>query len=285
MTRFGASAIVVVALLLPAHAASAANREQQQLMAELRMLQQHQQQLQQLVLSLAEALKTVTGRLDEQSTTSRKALADQRLLIEGMTDTVRVLRERSDDTNVRLSSLAQELESIRHTIAAIPHTMGSGAPGSADPAADPPGGDGSLFTPGQAAAPGGGRPPNVSPQQTYDTAYSDYAGGQYQLAVDGFETFLRLFPRHEHADNAQVNIGNAYYNGGQFQQAISAYQRVISDYPGTDSVPQAYFKLGQTYMQLKQQEAARKAWQTILQNFDASVPEYMLARQAIERLK
>lgn len=286
MTRLGASAVVLVALLLPAPAASAANREQQQLMAELRMLQQHQQQLQQLVLSLAEALKAVTGRLDEQSATSRKALADQRLLIEGMTDTVRVLRERSDDTNVRLSSLAQELESIRHTIAAIPHTMGSSAPASGDPSADPPGGDGSLFSPSQTAAgSGGGRPPNVSPQQTYDTAYSDYAGGQYQLAVEGFETFLRLFPRHEHADNAQVNIGNAHYNGGQFQQAISAYQRVISDYPGTDSVPQAYFKLGQVYMQLKQPDAARKAWQTILQNFDASVPEYMLARQAIERLK
>jgi TolA-binding protein len=285
MRRTGAWAAMITAALLLAPSAASANREQQQLMAELRMLQQNQQQMQQMVLQLTDALKAVTDRLEEQSATSRKALADQRLLIEGMTDTVRVLRERSDDTNVRLSSFAQELESIRLTIAAIPQSMGSAAPAAGDPGADPTAGDG-LFGPGaQAAGQVTVPPPNVSPQRTWDTAYSDYAGGQYDLAIEGFETFLRFFPRHIDADNAQVHIGNAHFNAGRYKEALSAYQRVIADYPGTDSVPQAYFKLGSTYMQLKQPDAARKAWQTILQDFDASVPEYMLARQAIERLK
>jgi TolA-binding protein len=284
MRRRGASAaMMMVAALLVAPSAASANREQQQVMAELRMLQQNQQQMQQMVLALADALKAVTDRLEEQAATSRKALADQRLLIEGMTDTVRILRERSDDTNVRLSSFSQELESIRHTIAALPQTIGS-APPAGDPGADPSAADGS-FQPGAPGAPIGGPPPNVSPQRTWDTAYSDYAGGQYDLAIEGFETFLRFFPRHIDADNAQVLIGNAHFNAGRFKEALSAYQRVITDYPGTDSVPQAYFKLGSTYMQLKQPDLARKAWTTLLQNFDASVPEYMLARQAIERLK
>ena len=95
-------------------------------MAELRMMQQNQQQLQQSLIALADTLKTVTGRLDEQAATSRKALADQRLLIEGMTDTVRMLREKSDDTNVRLSSITQELESIRQTIASHAAAGGRG---------------------------------------------------------------------------------------------------------------------------------------------------------------
>jgi len=284
MTRIGASAVALVALLLSPLPAGAANKEQQQLMAELRMLQQHQQQLQQLVLTLAETLKAVNGRLDEQSATSRKALADQRLLIEGMTETVRVLRERSDDTNVRLASLSQELESIRHTIAAIPQTIGSAPP--AGDAAGAPSGDG-QFAPGPTGAgtPVTIPPPNVSPQRTFDSAYSDYAGGQWDLAVEGFDTFLRLFPRDERADDAQVNIGNAHFNAGRFKDAVNAYQRVISDYPNTNSVPQAYFKLGSSYMQLKQPDLARQAWETILKTFDASVPEYMLARQAVERLK
>ena len=120
MRRIGLSPVVAIVLLLSPHAASAANKEQQLLMAEVRMMQQQQQQLQQMIASLADTLKTVTGRLDDQAATSRKALADQRLLIENMTDTVRVLRERADDTNVRLSSMGQELEALRQTLASQP---------------------------------------------------------------------------------------------------------------------------------------------------------------------
>ena len=280
MKRMGLCVAVAAALLLGPSTASAANKEQQQLMAELRMLQQHQQQLQQLVLSLSEALKAVNGRLDEQATTSRKALADQRLLVEGMTDNVRILRERADDTNVRLASIAQELESVRQTIASQPQPAVSGSP--ADPAADPAAG-GTLpggVTTGIGAS---GGPPNVSPQRTYDSAYSDYAAGQYDLAIEGFETFLRLFPRNVNSDDAQLNIGNAYYNAGKFQEAIAAFQRVTSDYPGTDTVPQAYYKMGLSYMQLKQPDLARKALQVVLDEH-ANSREAVLAKQALDRI-
>ncbi len=276
MKRMGVSVAVTAALLLGPSAAAAANKEQQQLMAELRMLQQHQQQLQQLVLSLTEALKAVNGRLDEQSAASRKGLADQRLLVEGMTDNVRILRERADDTNVRLASIAQELEAVRQTIASQPQSSVSAPPG--DPGADP-GGVSAL--PGGGAT--GGAPSSVSPQRTYDSAYSDYAAGQYELAVEGFETYLRLFPRTVNSDDAQLNIGNAYYNAGKFQEAIAAFQRVTTDYPNTDSVPQAYYKMGLTYMQMKQPDLARKALQVVL-NEHPNSREQVLAKQALDRI-
>ena len=120
MRQIGAMVAAVAVLLIGPVTASAANKEQQQLMAELRMLQQHQQVLQQMVVALTDSLKTVTTKMDEQSATARKALADQRLLIEGMTDTARVLREKADDTNVRLSSVTQELQALRQTIATMP---------------------------------------------------------------------------------------------------------------------------------------------------------------------
>ena len=92
-------------------------------MAELRMMQQNQQQLaaeSDRARRHAEDGDRPAGRAGGAS---RKALADQRLLIEGMTDTVRTLREKSDDTNVRLSSITQELESIRQTIASQPQPV------------------------------------------------------------------------------------------------------------------------------------------------------------------
>jgi tol-pal system protein YbgF len=266
-------------LILPAPA-SAASKEQQLLMAELRIMQQNQQALQQSLIALADTLKAVTGRLDEQAGTSRKALADQRLLIEGMTDTVRTLREKSDDTNVRLSSITQELESIRQTMASQPAPVAVVPP--TDPAADP-----SLAVPPTApAAPPAAAtpPPGVSPQRTYDSAYSDYAAGQYDLAIVGFQTFLKFFPRHMSADDAQLNIGNSLYNSGKYREAVAEYQRVLSDYPGTDSVPAAHYKMGQTYMALKQNDLARKQFESIMQTYPRS-NEATLAKQALDRIK
>lgn len=285
MKRMGVSFAVAAALLvaLPP-TASAANKEQQQLMAELRMLQQHQQQLQQLIVSLADTLKAVTAKMDDQATTARKALADQRLVIEGITEGVRVLREKADDTNVRLSSVTQELEAMRQTIASLPSPPAVVPPATGEPGAEPgaatPGPGGSATAPPVATAP----PPGVSPQRTYDAAFSDYAGGQWDVAIMGFETFLKMFPRDPRAHEAQLNIGNALYAAGKYSEAVAAYQRVISDYPKTGSVPQAYYKLGLSYQQLKEMALARKAYETVLENFPTDVSYTSLARQALDRL-
>ena len=280
MKSFGAPAAIAAALVLASETAFAANKEQQLLMAEIRMMQQHQQQLQHMVASLADSLKAVTGKLDEQTNTSRKALADQRLLIEGMTDTVRILRERADDTNVRLSSITQELESMRQAIAAQPQPT---AVPAGDPSSDP-GATGPGAVPAGNPPAGNVPPPNVSPQRLYDTAYSDYTAGHYEVAIEGFETFLRFFPRHINADDAQLNIGNALYNAGKYREAVAAYQRVISDHPKRESVPAAYYKMGLSYNELKQPELARKAFETIIENY-ASAPEHTLAKQALERVR
>lgn len=281
MRQIGATVAAVAVLLIGPFPASAANKEQQQLMAELRMLQQHQQVLQQMVVALTDSLKAVTNKMDEQSATARKALADQRLLIEGMTDTARVLREKADDTNVRLSSITQELEAIRQTIASQPQPA---------PAVLPPGGEtppDAAATPpvGVAPPPVTVPPPNVSPQRTYDAAYSDYTGGQYEVAILGFDTFLKMFPRHTLADDAQLNIGNSLYNAGKYREAVAAYQRVISDYPTTDSVPTAYYKMGLAYVGLKQPDLARKAFETVLKEHPRAIEVTTLARQALERIK
>ena len=278
MRRTSAAAVLMGALLLAPPTASAASKEQQLLMAELRMMQQNQQQLAQSLLALADTLKTVTGRLDDQAATSRKALADQRLLIEGMTDTVRTLREKSDDTNVRLSSITQELESIRQTISALPQPAAVVAP-STDPNADP----AAAGAPPAVRTPPATAPPGVSPQRTYDTAFSDYTASQYDLAIEGFRTYLKYFPGTINADDAQLNIGNAYYNAGKFKEAVQEYQRVISDYPKTESVPTAHYKMGLSYRELKQPDLARKAFETVLQTFPSSV-EATFANQALQRL-
>src|SRR5436190_2246983 len=84
---------------------SAADKEQRQMLADIRMLQEQQQQIQTAVLALTEALKTVDSRLgarfDQQAESSRKSLADQKLIIDNISRDLGVVREKVDDNNVR----------------------------------------------------------------------------------------------------------------------------------------------------------------------------------------
>ena len=265
--------VVCFALFLTAAApagAADADKTHQQIMAEIRMLQEQQQQLAAMLGNLADTLKTVTSRIDDQTNASRKSFADQKLLIDGIAEGVRILREKSDDTNVRLSSMTQELEALRQTIGSMP-TPSAPVPGT-DPTAPP-------ATGATEKQP----PPNVAPQKAYDAAFNDYTAGQYDLAIEGFNFFIKTFPKHDRADDAQLNIGNSYYALGNFREAVGAYQRVISDYPQADSVPPAYYKLGLSYEGLKQPDLARRAYETVMKNH-ANTTDAQLAKQRLDSL-
>jgi len=106
-------ALVVVAGARPA---AAANKEHQQLMADLRILQEQTQLLQNALGSVTEALKAVNSRLDQQTEASRRSVADQKLLVETLVNDLRVVREKVDDNNVRVGSVTQEVDALRQLV-------------------------------------------------------------------------------------------------------------------------------------------------------------------------
>jgi tol-pal system protein YbgF len=278
--------VVLSLIVAGASPAAAADKAHQQLMAEIRMLQEQQQQLQQMVGGLAETLKVVTSKIDDQSGANRKAFADQKLLIDNVVEGVRVLREKADDTNVRLSTVSQELEAVRQAVASGTSPTAAAAAGQ-EPGAPP------VTEPGAAPAnpptvavpttpPGSA--PLISPQRMYDNAYSDYMAGQYEIAIQGFNAFIASFPRSDKADDAQLNIGNALYAAGKYAEAVDAFQKVIANYPQGDSVPIAHYKMGLTYEALKQPDLARKAFETVVQKYPTAY-EAILAKQRLEKVK
>jgi tol-pal system protein YbgF len=92
-----------------------------------------------------------------------------------------------------------------------------------------------------------------------------------------------MFGRSPLADDAQLNIGNAYYSEGKFNEAVEAFQKVIRDYPQSDSVPAAWYKLGLTYDRLGQPDLARKAFDTVIKNYPTA-SESILAKQRLDSL-
>lgn len=283
MKRAIAFALTASVMAAPA---AAQNREHQQVAADVRMLQEQTQQLALTIAALnqalAESLKAIGTRLDTANEATRKGFADQKLLVDNLADDVRVIRERSDDTNVRIAALREELEALRSTVqalqqaavAAVPQVAAPGDPNA--PPSDTPATGAPPPLPPPAVPPAAG----LSPQRVYDTAASDFFAGQYASAIAGFEAFLRAFPRSELADDAYYNIGESHFLQNNFTEAIAAYNQVIQTYPGTNSVPQAYYKRGLAQDRLGQADMARESWEAVVKGFPDSAAA-ILAKQRL----
>jgi tol-pal system protein YbgF len=259
--------LVATAVTVPA---GAANREHQQMVADIRMLQEQTQFLQQQIAAATEALKTVTTKLDEQAHNSTKVVADQKLAADNVAADVRVIREKLDDNNVRISSMTQEIEALR---LAIP--SGAGQPGAAAPAD-------ATGAAGQASPIG--MPPNASPERMFEEAMSDYMAGQWSIATQGFTSYLDAYPKSTRAPEARYYIGKAYLQDGKFDQAAIAFNKMISDYPGNANLASAYYGRGQALEGLKQLPQARESYDFVIKNYPPDNPAVSLAKQALNRL-
>ncbi|MBL8135228.1 MAG: tetratricopeptide repeat protein [Acidobacteria bacterium] len=273
--------------------ASAQRRELQQMAADIRILQEQTQLLQNALLGLTDALKAVNQRIDEQTGVTRKTFADAKLQSETMGSDIRVVRERVDDTNVRITSLSQEVESLRDAIAAMPvpapttdpALTAAGVPGdpAAAPGATPPPTAGGAPAPVTTAPAPTAGPNAMSPSRLYDLAWADYTAGNYDLAVEGFSSYVRSFPKSEFADNAQYYIGESYYQRGKLAEAVDAFGRLISTYPRSDVAGQAYYKRGLVYERMNQPDRAREAYDYLVKTL-GDTDAGRLAKQRLDAL-
>ncbi len=266
---------VVLATTTPA---DAANKEHQQLMADIRMLQEQSQVLQNLIGQVAEAVKAVNTRLDQQAEANRKAMADQKLVIDNLSNDVRVIREKLDDNNVRLGSLSQEVDALRQALQ---------APRPATPTSTSEQPDTSSGAQPSAAAAGGAAPAQPgstvvnSPKQMWDGAFSDYTAGNYDLAIIGFDAFIRTFPKSDQADDAQVYICSSYLQQNKNEDAVKACDVAIRTYPGGNAIPEAYYRKALAQRNLKDVAGARSTLEELVKQF----PDSQMAQMGDQLLK
>ena len=268
-----AAVVVSTSLLFTPDAAAAANREHQQIVADIRMLQEQTQQLQ-------VSLGAVDRRAEDDRHPARRAGQRHAQGLRGSeTDHRRPDRrdphrprearryERAPLVAVAGSRIAalvagsQGPRSCRRTRDAARWLRAAGWQHVARrrrERAGSTGGHGERAR-GDCSAPPPAAPPAVgmSPTRLYELAQADYAGGQWALAINGFETYLRTFPKTDRADDAQFFIGEAYQLDGKFKESVAAYDKVIADFPSGDRVPDAYYKRGLAYSRLGQNDKAQ----------------------------
>lgn len=274
------SSLAIAVPLLLASPAAAQSREQRQMMADIRMLQQQTQQLEVTLGTLTDALHTVSQKLDLQVDVNRKTFADLKLLSDNISADVRVVREKIDETNVRVGSLEQEVQAIQASIqtlrvapppSPIPDVPADTAAGGVTPAAPP----------ATAAAPT--LPAGTSPRLAYDRADADYQAGQYTLAVLGFEAFIRSFPTAPDAAKAQYYIGESNRNDSKLEQALAAYDKVTTHYANTEWVRQARYKRALVLQMLGRLDAAKAEYEAVVKSY-SDTTEGRMATQRLEGL-
>jgi tol-pal system protein YbgF len=289
MKRFVLSIIAVSVTASLAAPAQAQNREHQQMAAELRILQEQQReqalQIEKIATALTavtDAVKALNTRLDTSDTAARKFQADEKTLFDNLNTTLRAINERTSDTNARIGSLREDIGALSNAVAAGAASA-PGPPTSTSSAAAP------DLTVAGGTTPVTGTPtsrpaPGVTPSRLYDTAWADFTAGNMQLAITGFETFLREYPKGQQAVDAQFYIGESQMKLKNLPAAIAAYTAVTQNYPNSgDRVPNAYYRLGEAQRTQGQIEAARAAWDTVVRKYPDS-NWGILAKQRLDGL-
>jgi len=124
----------------------------------------------------------------------------------------------------------------------------------------------------------------VEPAALYNTAYLDFTRGNFDLAIQGFEQYLKLFPDTELSDNAQYWIGESYFTKKEWQMALIGFEKVEKDYPTGNKLPAALYKIGLCYMNLKIAGKAKEYLNRVVKDFP-SLPEASLAKERLQTLR
>jgi uncharacterized protein YfaS (alpha-2-macroglobulin family)/outer membrane protein assembly factor BamD (BamD/ComL family) len=93
--------------------------------------------------------------------------------------------------------------------------------------------------------------------------------GDLELGVAALEKFVKAFPKHELAPQAEFEIAQSYSQHGRFEQTVATLKKLIEnpDYAKAKQVPAAWNLLGQSYAAQKKFTEAIDAWHAFLDKF------------------
>ncbi len=265
------SIVLLLAALIPAAPpASAAKRELVQILQQVNNLQVQMQILQQtidrqaavmqtLIEQTTEGVRAMQTEMSELRLMTQQNLASSAARIETIATQIEILNASLEEAKARIGRIHDgmvETHNILQTINTTSETDQSRLEGAA------------------------GVP---SATTLYETAYRDFASGQYQLAIQEFQEYLHYHQNTDLASNAQYYIGDCYYNQGNFRQAVEEYNRAIERYPTGNKLASAQLKKAFALLELKQRQAGVRELRSLISRFPRA-SESDLARARLEQL-
>ena len=256
------------------------------------------------------ALRAVDARLRAQGADGERDVTGLNRRLDGLATTLTELSARVDELASRVDALGRQVRGPGG-ITATPSTPTPSSPPSSTPPSSaatarpapvsPPAAPASPSTASPTPPPPAGQRPATNalqPQDIYQAAYIDFSKGSYALAMAGFREFLRRYPDHALAGNAQYWIGESYLsqaraagNAGQservaqdLESGVQEFRKVLANYPRSEKAPSALYKEALALIELKQPAVAQQRLEYLVVNFPQS-EETPLARERLTTLK
>jgi tol-pal system protein YbgF len=223
-----------------------------------------------------------------------EGLAELGARLEGLEQDVGILLQTQNDTEVRLSRMEERLRSALTGFYGPPPPRGDGGetgmmPGTEGAGPGPE--EGTAHTePAPEGVESGGTEvapttPSVDlpvdPVELYQTAYADFARGNYELAILGFQEYQDRYADSEFADDAQYWIGEAYYSMERYPDSVQAFQATMDRYPEGDKVPNSMLKKGYALFEMNRIVEGIRELQLLVRKY----PDSSAARLARQRLQ
>ncbi len=118
------------------------------------------------------------------------------------------------------------------------------------------------------------------PLTLYRIAYDRLRAGHFDDAERDLREFVRRFPRHDYADNAQYWLGETFYARKTYGEAATAFRAVVERWPSGNKAPDALLKLGYSLLMLGDKDKGRGVLSQVLDHY----PHTDAARLAERRL-
>ena len=113
----------------------------------------------------------------------------------------------------------------------------------------------------------------------YRSAVELVKSGKTLEAVAALRAFLKSYPRHEYADNAQYWLGEAFYAAKDYQHALVEFRATIETYPRGNKVPDALLKVGYCYSALGQADKSRAVLEQVVNLYPKTEPAALAAKR------
>jgi TolA-binding protein len=116
-------------------------------------------------------------------------------------------------------------------------------------------------TPAVSAAAGG------EDEKSLNTVLLDYNRGNYSLAAESLELFLKSNPQSAKRPDALFYLGLSYYNQKQYDKAQLAFDSILKDCATSSQFLPAKLKRGQCLLKLGLRPAAVRTFKEIVEGF------------------
>jgi tol-pal system protein YbgF len=203
--------------------------------------------VQRLNATLAVQQASMTEKLNDITKNVSAPVAAVGSKVDSMADQFQSLSNSVADLNSRLGKVDAKIVELQKMVQAIQQ-----------PVAPPPG----------AAPTGGTGGTSVPPaEKIYNDAQRDFTAGNYDIALQGFQEYLRNYGTTQLAADAQYFIGEVYFRRDDFEGAVKEYDKVIDNYSDSSRVANARFMKGISLMKLTRRSEAKKEFLTIVEKF------------------